>query len=230
MINSSPSAFKQCSRCGDTESLDHFGKFGQSLDGLSFSCKQCVSEDNKRRYRERQAAAGKTVRDPSPERVARGPVPVGHKWCPDCNTYRPLDEFPRNRGTRDGRAVYCKPHQNERTYASRQTVHGGSRHYHLVRRYGVTAAQIDEMVDVQPGLCLICLNDLGDRPHVDHDHETGEVRGILCFNCNGGLGQFQDEPFLLKRAAGYLEGTMLAMLKGENGAYRIATEGWRPAS
>jgi Recombination endonuclease VII len=99
-----------------------------------------------------------------------------------------------------------------------------------MHRYGVTASEIDAMIEIQAGLCLICLCDLGDKPHVDHDHKTGEVRGVLCFNCNGGLGQFRDEPFRLKRAAAYLEGTMLAMLKGEDGAYRIATEGWRPAS
>jgi hypothetical protein len=55
----------------------------------------------------------------------------------------------------------------------------------------------------QDGVCAIC-----GRPnpeHVDHDHETGAVRGILCFNCNGGLGQFRDSIDALLSAASYLD-------------------------
>ena len=59
------------------------------------------------------------------------------------------------------------------------------------------------MLEAQGGVCAICRT--GTRRHVDHDHATGAVRALLCFNCNGGLGQFRDDPCLLHAAALYVE-------------------------
>lgn len=58
------------------------------------------------------------------------------------------------------------------------------------------------MLAEQGGRCAVC----AERPaeHVDHDHVTGKVRGLLCFNCNGGLGQFRDDPQILELAIEYL--------------------------
>ncbi len=65
---------------------------------------------------------------------------------------------------------------------------------------------------MQGGGCAIC----GKRPgkvslHVDHDHETGEVRGLLCVGCNNALGQFRDDLELLARASDYLVGAEVAV-------------------
>ena len=74
------------------------------------------------------------------------------------------------------------------------------------RTYGVSADEVDEMLADQNGRCAIC----GARPerlasmHVDHDHERGHLRGLLCSSCNQGLGQFKDDPALLLRALVYL--------------------------
>ena len=76
-------------------------------------------------------------------------------------------------------AGYCKKHQNARVAASLNRLHGGSRHDHLLRRYGVSAADVDHMIEQQAGLCPVCERDLGNKPHVDHDHETGAVRQVL---------------------------------------------------
>jgi hypothetical protein len=73
----------------------------------------------------------------------------------------------------------------------------------LKRRYGISAAEADVMLAAQLGLCAICHE--APAAHVDHDHETGAVRALLCFNCNGGLGQFRDDPVVLRAAADYVE-------------------------
>jgi hypothetical protein len=62
------------------------------------------------------------------------------------------------------------------------------------------------MLLAQGGACAVCLKPLLiTKSHVDHDHDSGAVRGILCFNCNGGLGQFKDDADVIRRAAEYLE-------------------------
>src|SRR5262249_41281101 len=125
------------------------------------------------------------------------------KRCPDCGEWKPLDEFPRNKNSKDGRHAYCKPCHNARGKESKQRLYGGERHYHLMRRYGISAAEFDRLLAEQGGACAICGRE--DREHVDHDHQTGKVRGILCFNCNGGLGQFSDNTERLANAIEYLE-------------------------
>jgi hypothetical protein len=125
------------------------------------------------------------------------------KRCPDCGEWKPASEFPRNRRTKDGRHPYCKPCHNARGRESRERLYGGSRHYHLVRRYGIGAADVEELIRKQGGVCPICGRP--DPEHVDHDHMTNQVRGVLCFNCNGGLGQFRDDLEALRNAIEYLE-------------------------
>ncbi len=76
------------------------------------------------------------------------------------------------------------------------------------RTYGLSADDFDAMLDAQDGGCAICRQ----KPerlaslHVDHDHGTGAVRGILCVGCNQGLGQFRHDATLLRQAIAYLEG------------------------
>ena len=77
---------------------------------------------------------------------------------------------------------------------------------HLRRKYGMSVAQYEELILEQSGLCAICQNPPapGRRLHVDHDHDTQRVRGLLCFTCNNALGDFEDDPGRLRTAIGYL--------------------------
>lgn len=73
---------------------------------------------------------------------------------------------------------------------------------HRRSKYGLTPEKHQQMYDSQGGLCAICR--VGWATHVDHDHSTGKVRGLLCRQCNAGLGQFSDQPSLLASAMEYL--------------------------
>jgi recombination endonuclease VII len=70
---------------------------------------------------------------------------------------------------------------------------------------GQRSVEFDEMLAAQEGRCAIC-GAPGPR-HLDHDRRTGWVRGLLCFNCNGGLDRFREDPELLAEAISYLKGT-----------------------
>jgi hypothetical protein len=85
-----------------------------------------------------------------------------------------------------------------------------ARESHLRRVYGLTLGAFDSMLSGQGGVCAICGgNHWGGKwntPMVDHDHDTGEVRGILCSNCNMAISKLKDSPDILRVAANYLEG------------------------
>jgi hypothetical protein len=186
---------KYCKDCGELRPAPEFTADRSRKDGLAFYCKV---------HARRRLLRSKDVRKGPPK--SRHPremvVPQGHKWCPDCGFVKPLEDFVRNASMPSGRAPYCKPCHNARGRAAKEKV-GGSRTYHLKRRYGITAADADAMLAAQGGVCAICQT--APAAHVDHDHETGAVRALLCFNCNGGLGQFRDDPAVLRAAADYVE-------------------------
>jgi hypothetical protein len=185
---------KFCRDCSELRPVSEFTRDRARRDGLSFYCR---THSRQRLLRAKDARQG-----PPKARYARDRlVPDGHRWCPDCGTVKPLDEFVRNAGQASGRGPYCRPCHNIRGKASTDKV-GGSRTYHLKRRYGITAEDADAMLADQGGLCVICKT--APANHVDHDHATGAVRALLCFNCNGGLGQFKDNAETLHAAAYYV--------------------------
>lgn len=73
-----------------------------------------------------------------------------------------------------------------------------------VRKHGITEDAYRSLLDRAAGVCMICGDPPEDDFHLDHDHETGKVRGLLCHLCNKGLGQFKDDPERLIKAAEYL--------------------------
>jgi hypothetical protein len=186
---------KLCPDCGEWKLVEDFPANARRTDGRGTYCRDCNKARCRAAYERRRAAEGKVAKRQVPQ-----PTDPRLRRCPDCERVQPLTAFPRSGS---GRGTYCKPCHNARgkqSVASR----GGSRHYHLTRRYGISATEVDALIEAQGGVCLIC----EERPaeHVDHDHATGAVRGILCFGCNGGLGQFRDRVDIMRNAIEYLEG------------------------
>jgi len=84
-----------------------------------------------------------------------------------------------------------------------------SRVSYIKRVYGLGPAEFAALLLAQGGVCAICgTANWGGRkgnPAVDHDHETGEVRGLLCLNCNSAIGHLEDSVELILKAASYLQ-------------------------
>lgn len=102
----------------------------------------------------------------------------------------------RNRGYRDGRS-------DSAAEESKAAVRWAG----IKRRYGLTQSQFEAMLCAQGNCCAICRSPLtdGKRVHVDHDHRTDRVRGLLCIGCNSGLGKLGDSKDGLERAWRYLD-------------------------
>lgn len=212
---------KWCGWCDTRKSLSQFGTNASQREGLAQYCKDCFRQISRDRYRKIRAQAGARVRESRP-------TEPGWRWCPDCAEVRPEIDFPRNATTSSGRGTDCEPHHNKRGRESTER-RGGSRDYHLLRRYGIGAGEVADLIGHQGGVCPICVRPLGPPHHVDHDHATGEVRGFLCFTCSGGRGNYGD-AVRLRRAADYLDRTLAAPSRIAPGVYDVAGLGWRRPS
>ena len=92
---------------------------------------------------------------------------------------------------------------------NREKVRRSQRNYFLRTTYGITIDDYDRMFDEQGGRCRICRSEPSTRRlDVDHDHDTGEVRGLLCSDCNSGIARFKHDPDRLAKAILYLNGAL----------------------
>lgn len=191
-----PEGMKRCSRCKRVQIREAFASNRAMRDGLQAYCRECQAEH----YKQKQEAKGRMVR-------VKVPVPSGHKRCPRCGEIRPHSQWERNKTSSDGWASYCRDCRAQRNRAS-----------YFKRHYGITEDERDAMIEAQGGSCLLCR--IAPAEHVDHDHQTGKVRGVLCFSCNAALGQFKDRPDVMRRAAAYVEGNLWNPTLVAQGVYR----------
>lgn len=126
------------------------------------------------------------------------------KACTKCKVVKPPEDYHRQTKARDGRASWCKQctkgiyrEQRKRVYSTEN-----KRRWAIKSRYKVSVEQIDALFAKQKGLCGICNKPLG-RYHIDHDHDTKEVRGLLCHGCNIKIGGWDNRAWR-KAAARWL--------------------------
>ena len=149
------------------------------------------------------------------------------KKCAKCKGIKPLSEFHRNRSKADGLNNLCKPCNNAHSiagyYANRAERRAGQAAYSKTPRgqanakravlkfnYGITLEDYNLQLTQQNGRCAICNTDSPGGRHkkslyVDHNHETGKFRALLCHNCNAGIGHFKENPEFMQRAIEYLK-------------------------
>lgn len=147
------------------------------------------------------------------------------KQCARCQLNRPASDFTPDPRMRSGLKSYCREccrmdareryaanpeHIREvaRKAASRRRTPERTRAQHLRNMYGLDVATYDAMLVAQGGRCAICRREApGGRGnwHVDHCHDTGKVRGLLCAYCNPGIGYLGHDPACLRAAATYIE-------------------------
>lgn len=118
------------------------------------------------------------------------------KFCLGCTSYQPVTDFYGRKASADGLQQRCKKCDIEVSRANK-----------LLARYGITVDQYDAMYEAQGGLCAICKAPpvIGRRLSVDHCHEGTGNRGLLCDDCNLGLGLLGDTLERLRAAVFYLE-------------------------
>lgn len=144
------------------------------------------------------------------------------KICRKCETEKPLEEFYQRRGAPDGKRTYCKKCDDARKtiwyQSNRHKSTGYSRKWqkanpekvldmHLQREFGISIEDYRALFAEQSGVCAICQGPgkPEKRLSVDHNHNTGKIRGLLCDSCNHSLGLLKESPEVLRRAAEYLE-------------------------
>ena len=155
------------------------------------------------------------------------------KKCANCGLEKDLTEFSKDKQQKDGYTYSCKDcrnkkynqwaknnkdkvreknsknHEKRKSYYQSEEGVKSSRKAHLKRMFGITLEEYDKKLNEQNGVCEICSEpEKSIRNNflaVDHSHETGKIRGLLCTNCNRALGLFKDNIELLEKAIKYLK-------------------------
>ncbi len=125
--------------------------------------------------------------------------------CSMCKEAKAPTEFNRRRERGRGVNYVCRACSSARRFTAKYL--GNQRAGHLRRKFGITSSAYAQLLAAQNGGCAICEQpcETGKRLAVDHDHRTGQVRGLLCSRCNTALGLLRDDWAIVGLAAEYLE-------------------------
>ncbi len=189
-----PDSIKRCGRCKKCKDRSDFSRSGRSKDGLQPWCRACYAAYQRDAgHSKRLQEAYKRRHDDAFYQLAYSEMRL--KFCAGCGQTKSVEKFYKRRSRPDGFATYCRTCDIQKTGRSR-----------IKRKYGLAVAEYDDLLLKQHGRCAICKR----LPYtkkglvVDHCHQTGAIRGILCSRCNSALGLLDDDPALLEQALEYL--------------------------
>ena len=170
---------KLCILCEEVKPYYRFTKDSVSFDGLHYCCDECVLKSS-------------------------------IKKCSKCDEIKKKTLFNRDQTRRDGYTIYCKKcikKINKNTYLTTDRPFQCWKRA-LKRKYNITPEIYYKMLEYQEESCAICgitAEKFGSKLHVDHNHTTKEVRGLLCGSCNKALGLLYDSKDNLIKAIEYLD-------------------------
>ena len=180
---------KYCPKCKTVKLSSAFGKHTRAKDGHYIYCRDCVKLDN--------LAAKGPIKRKSPE------LREGEKYCPRCDTIKLKSAFGKHTRSLGGLNCYCKKCVRE---TSRNSVTGVSGKHKanmgaIFNSYRIRESELQDLLLKQHGCCKICGADFGSELElgkgksrqyvIDHCHDTGKVRGLLCGTCNLVIGYIE---------------------------------------
>lgn len=168
---------KKCNRCHEIKPITEFRK----IQGYFLTqCKKCELKKGLE-IRQKYKKINKN----------RNPYNNNKKQCTVCKKWkiRSKENWYAINSNKDGLNFRCKECEKK---------------IKMISKYKITKKQHNYILKKQKNRCKICGKKL-ENPYIDHNHKTGEIRGLLCQNCNSGIGHLKDNPFILFNAIKYLE-------------------------
>lgn len=213
---------KVCTACGVAQPFsEFFPQHGRNR--LRSTCKTCGKEYYRSWYHKRTVAlnlARAAMRKKRSD-LEREEMEANGRTCLSCMECKPLEKFHKHKSYFRGYKRVCKEcdartKKQRRALEDKEVLRRKSKIGHLKKEYGLSLEEFETKIKQQGNRCAICDKEFNLEgryagPYVDHNHNTGAVRDLLCFECNSGLGRFKDDAALVKRALLYLE------RHGENG-------------
>lgn len=175
---------KTCKKCAITQEEANFRTYPKYVSGMCIACENEYRRNWRRLTKQR----------PLYEREKL--IAEGSNKCFRCDVIKPLAAFKKSKRVNTGFVNVCK-----------ECMKYQDKFHKLKSAYGITLEDFHNILHKQNNVCAICMSQF-DSPRnicVDHNHNTKEVRGILCNNCNRGIGLLKDNSINLLRAYKYLK-------------------------